>query len=155
MKERYKQIAEFPNYEVSNLGNVRNISRGSVLKSFKGTVELSKENKSYKKQVAQLVLEAFRGIKFDTRNIRVEFINGRSCALSNLRVVTMREAVSKIWAERKKHTTSKFMGVCKDRKSGLWKARIWHSNKSHNLGLFSDELDAYNAYVQAKESLVA
>ena len=153
MEERYKSVEGFPNYEVSNLGNVRSLLKGKVMKTSEGIVMLRKGDKNYKKQVAQLVLEAFRGIKFDTRNIRVEFINGRSCALSNLRVVTMREAVEKIWSEKKKYTSSKYIGVCKHRKSGLWLARIWYNNKSHNLGLYSDELDAYNAYLSAKKTI--
>lgn len=32
MEEEYRPISNFPNYEVSNLGNVRNKKRGNVLK---------------------------------------------------------------------------------------------------------------------------
>ena len=32
--EEYKFIKDFPNYEVSNLGNVRNIKTGKILKPY-------------------------------------------------------------------------------------------------------------------------
>jgi hypothetical protein len=32
--EIYKPIIEFPNYEVSNLGNVRNIKTNKILKQY-------------------------------------------------------------------------------------------------------------------------
>jgi hypothetical protein len=58
--ETYKQIKEFTNYEVSNLGNVRNIKTGRVLKlklSKNGYYQLNlyKDYKSYPAKVHRLV----------------------------------------------------------------------------------------------------
>ena len=64
MKENFKLIKEFPNYEVSNLGTVRNITTGRILKGVQNlqgysTVCLSKNSKSKTCAVHKLVMEAF------------------------------------------------------------------------------------------------
>lgn len=62
--EEWKPIKDFPNYQISNLGRVKN-SRGNLIKQWhKGKyghamVGLSKNNKSHKKQVHRLVAEHF------------------------------------------------------------------------------------------------
>jgi hypothetical protein len=63
--ETYKTIENYTNYEVSNLGNVRNIKTKKILKpdNLKGynRVELYKNGKSVKFLVHRLVLEVFVG----------------------------------------------------------------------------------------------
>lgn len=60
----WKTINEFPNYEVSDRGEVRNISRGAVLKTqldicgYK-VLQLYKNNKRWYKRVHRLVAESF------------------------------------------------------------------------------------------------
>ena len=62
--EVWKTISEFPNYQVSSLGRVRNISTGRVLKGFDNgygylKVELFKAGKGYTRKIHRLVAEAF------------------------------------------------------------------------------------------------
>ena len=62
--EIWKTIEEFDNYEVSNLGRVRNIQTGRVLKPILIStgyyqVGLFKQNKCYRKLIHRLVAEAF------------------------------------------------------------------------------------------------
>lgn len=64
MKEIWKTISDFNNYEVSNLGNIRNITTGKVLKSSDNgrgylKVILYQNNKKYTKKIHRLVAEAF------------------------------------------------------------------------------------------------
>ena len=66
-KEIWKTIEDFPNYEVSNLGNVRNKKRGILLKQTMGregrylSVYLCNNGKENTQRVHRLVAEAFLG----------------------------------------------------------------------------------------------
>ena len=64
MKEIWKTISDFNNYEISSLGNVRNITTGKVLKPILIStgyyqVVLYKQNKRYRKLIHRLVADAF------------------------------------------------------------------------------------------------
>ena len=65
MKEEFRPIKGYEGlYEVSNLGNVRNVKTGRILKSFDNkrgylTIRLSKNGKSSKFYIHRLVAEAF------------------------------------------------------------------------------------------------
>lgn len=64
MKEIFRRVRNFPNYEVSNLGNVRNITTNRILKGVQNlqgysTVCLSKNSKSKTCAIHKLVMEAF------------------------------------------------------------------------------------------------
>ena len=64
MKERWKLIEDYPNYEVSNIGNVRNRVTGRVLKSDRHKngylmVGLRKDRKMKRFSVHRLVASAF------------------------------------------------------------------------------------------------
>ena len=69
MQEEWRTIKEFPLFEVSNLGRVRRIKTGRLLKARmdkgKGAgsyiVRICLENKQYYRSVAKLVAEAFIG----------------------------------------------------------------------------------------------
>ena len=67
--ENYKQILEYPNYEVSDLGNVRRIGKETVLKPIdngKGykTVHLSNEKGRRLCLIHRLVMSTFNPIEF-------------------------------------------------------------------------------------------
>lgn len=62
MKEHWKIIEDYPNYEVSNLGTVRNIKTGCVLRPIVDDylrVDLCKDGKHKSKRIHRLVAEAF------------------------------------------------------------------------------------------------
>ena len=64
MNEIWKPIENFNNYEISNLGNVRNITTGKALKGFDDgwgylQVRLYKAGKGYTKFIHRLVAENF------------------------------------------------------------------------------------------------
>lgn len=78
MTERWKDIIDYPNYEVSDHGQVRNIRTGRVLKSelVKGypRVVLSKNNNIKPFMVHKLVAEAFHS--YDHEGLQVNHIDG-------------------------------------------------------------------------------
>lgn len=64
MEEIFKPIKDFPNYQISNLGNVKNIKRNKLLISYpKATgymvTRLSNNNISKEKKIHRLVAQAF------------------------------------------------------------------------------------------------
>lgn len=66
-EEIWKQIPSFPNYEASNLGNIRRAKNGKIIKSstqdIRGyhQVSIYFEKRRYTKAVSRLIWEAFKG----------------------------------------------------------------------------------------------
>ncbi len=98
--EVWKDIIDFPNYQVSNLGNVKNKSTLRILKPIERHcsltytcfgVSLKKDNKQATKLIHRLVAETFIP-KIEGKNV-VDHIDGDSCNnnVSNLRWVTTTE----------------------------------------------------------------
>ena len=94
--EEYKQIIDFDNYEVSNLGNVRNIKTGRILKGKDDThgylkVGLCKDKKKTNKKIHRLVAEAF--IENPENKPCVDHIdnNKKNNDITNLRFATVSE----------------------------------------------------------------
>ena len=103
LKEKWKEIKEFPGYEVSNLGNVRCFrnSQGKITKNFRILkpllnkdgyyyVDLYNNRKQHHKRIHRLVLNAFVG---EQPNLVANHINGNKLdnKLSNLEWVTPKD----------------------------------------------------------------
>lgn len=90
--EIWKTVVGFPNYEVSDLGRVRNAATSKVLKPYpSGTtgclqVSLFKDGVSSRRTVNHLVAEHFMDVVAD--GYRIEYVNGNILdnRLVNLRV---------------------------------------------------------------------
>lgn len=97
MTESWIEIPEFTNYEVSDLGNVRNKKSGRHLKQFspKGyqRVTIYKNGIGYKKFVHRLVVESFIGLSNDSSKTQVNHIdeNKKNNSLKNLEWLTPKE----------------------------------------------------------------
>lgn len=84
--ESWKDIKDFPGYQVSNRGRVRNAETDKVLSPFNGSlIVLSKKGKPACRSVPRLVATAFIGpVK---KGVRVHKINEeKGYAASNLRI---------------------------------------------------------------------
>lgn len=100
--ENWKIINDFPDYEVSDLGNIRNIKTQKILKPYKSyylkrpgyeryKVGLYKNNKRYRRFIHQLVAKAFLeipktnpdGTLLDLKTLQ---INHKDCDTSNNKV---------------------------------------------------------------------
>lgn len=156
-------------YEVSDMGNIKSISRkllngrGSfiskekILKSPKGNdgylnVCLRNSTKGKVRRVHQLVAEAFLGHKPDgTHKICVDHINNIKTdnRLENLQLISHRENSSK----DKVNKTSKYTGVCWVKSKNKWKAAIYLNNEWIHIGHFFTEIEAHNAYQEKLQSL--
>jgi hypothetical protein len=73
--------------------------------------------------------------------------NGLNNRKSNLRVCTFAENCRNLRSSR--HKTSKYKGVCWNRKLKKWAAAIRCNNKTYHLGYFKDEIEAAKVYDKA------
>lgn len=101
MDEEWKTISDFPSYEVSSLGRVRNWTTNRILSpgNAKGYlyVHLTLNKKVYARRVNRLVAAAF--ITPDIEGFDVEHVNTirSDNRASNLEVVTHQENIQRIY----------------------------------------------------------
>jgi hypothetical protein len=87
-------------------------------------------------------------------DLHVQFRNGDplDCRKENLFVKTLQEQVfgnKKFRSINGRNCTSKYKGVCWDRRRGLWVAQIVKDQQHHALGRFDTEIEAAWAYDEA------
>jgi hypothetical protein len=153
-------------YQVSNMGNVKSLSREMLIngkypittkeKILKPSrlsngyliLGLSKNGFIKKITVHTLVAMVFLNHKPDgTNKICVDHINNIKTdnRLVNLQLISQRENTSK----DKKNGTSQYVGVSWNTLNNRWKARININNKVKHLGYFTDEYEAHLEYEKA------
>jgi len=155
-EEIWRQVADFPNYAVSNTGKVRNDKTNKILKPFR--VDNSKSNKYYFRidlssngnflriRLHRLIAKTF--LDDYSEKLFVDHIdrNRLNNHISNLRMVT-----SQINNRNRSKVTGKssiYKGVCHNKNTGKWDVCIGLNNKRINLGRFLTEEEAANAYNQ-------
>lgn len=157
-------------YEVSNLGEVRSLSRqvprgkhtlsvpSKVLKKGLGgtgyyIVVLNKEGVSKSHNVHSLVAVAFHNF---TPNGFIKVIDHKNEIKTdnrahNLQIVSHRFNTTKANKKKKyKHT-----GVCRDNTRDKWKASIYYKGVRESLGRFNTEEEAGNAYQKRLKEILA
>ena len=158
--EVWKNIPDFEGlYQVSNLGNVRivnyrktgkyKIKKKCLNSSGRYNLGLSKNKIYYAgKKISVLVAMAFLNHKPCGYKLVVDHKdnNPTNDRLYNLQLITHRENCSK-----DKKGTSKHTGVYWHKLSKKWKSQIRVNGKRKALGLFTNELEAANAYKKALE----
>lgn len=169
--EIWKDIKNYENYQVSNLGRVKtkhrvftrsNESSMTIRERIKNQhlskkgyriVSLSKNNKSHNKQVHQLVAVAFLNHVCNGHKLVVDHIdeNKQNNKLSNLQILTNRANCVK--SMDKSNMTSKYVGVTFCKKSRKYSASIKLKNKKYYLGSFISEKDASATYKKALQEI--
>jgi len=158
--EVWKDIPEFKNYQVSNLGNVRNTNYRNLGKSRlkkkhlnsnnRYNVGLHKNNKKETKQISSLVAITFLnhkpcGLKLVVDHIDNNKINDK---LYNLQIITQRENCIK---DRKNKTG--YTGVYKNSSSN-YVASISINGKIKNLGTYKTKIKASQAYQNELKKII-
>ena len=156
MKEIWKPVSGFEgSYEISNMGNLKGLYRGSALKKLRvdkdGYYKVNLVSKGKKKTttVHLLVSEAFHGRRPEgktTDHIDGIKLNNRA---SNLEYVSPRENTTR--AKARGNPKSSFPGVHWCHKK--WRAQITIDRVQQHLGSFKEEWDAANAYEEALRKL--
>ena len=156
--EVWKDIPDFEDYQVSNLGRIRSLKFNKVkyLKQChissnstgRYSVTLSQNGKKFNRCISVLVAMSFLNHKPGGFKLVVDHIDNNSLndRLYNLQVITQRKNCSK-----DKKGSSKYTGVSWRKRTNKWKASISINNKSKHIGLFKNELEAANAYKKALE----
>ena len=78
--EKWKEIEKYPNYEVSNMGRVRNKETKEILRKTYNIVVINGKFRN----VAVMVLEAFKNVSLNNRKVYYKDDDDSNCALSNL-----------------------------------------------------------------------
>ena len=150
MDEVWKQIEEYPNYSVSNLGRVRNDKFGRIMTNCINTrgyyrVDLYKngiaKNFFVHRLIGQYFIEGF-DVNLDIDHIDRNKLNN---AISNLRCVS--HGVNERNKTKKANCSSQYKGVSFEKKSGKWKATVKEVKKIH-LGYFITEEEAHQKYLE-------
>ena len=150
MEEIYKKIEEYEKYEVSNLGNVRNIDTGRILKPGKNGddgyyfVILSKDRFQKNFYIHRLVGFAF--IPNPQKLTDIDHIdrNKTNNSIPNLRWISKSNNLRN--RTKFKNSSSKYMGVYFDKREGKYQARIKINNKHKHIGYYEKEEDAAHAF---------
>ena len=151
--EAWKDIPGYEGvYQVSNLGNVRSLkfNKFKVLKKSINSrgryrVNLCKDGQKLSNcKISQLSAMAFLNHKPCGHKIVVDHIdnNKENDKLYNLQLLTSRENIVKDM----KIGSSKYTGVCWNKRQGKWQGSITVNGIIKHLGYFKDEKEAAKAY---------
>ena len=161
-EEIFKDIPGYEGlYQVSNIGNVKSLSRSWVtgkgnlvttkikllLKCIDDgyySVSLCKDNNKKKYKVHQLVAMAFLNHTPCGFDLVIDHINDIKTdnRLENLHIVTQRYNSHKTQDKY----SSQYKGVCWHKKNNKWQSRITINDKRKHLGYYDCELKAHLAY---------
>ena len=151
INECWRSIDGYMNYQVSNVGRVRNITTGRILKQCilnKGyyAVSLAKDGVSKTYTVHKLVAHEFiprpdTNVKLLVDHIDRNKVNNQ---VTNLRWATQQQNLMNMTIRT--GTSSQYKGVAYHKRRSKWEAYIiFNGNKLH-LGLFVNAEDAARAY---------
>ena len=153
MAEIYVNISNFPNYQVSNLGNVKNITTGRILKAGTNsggylTVVLSNDGDASSIKVHRLVGNAF--IENPVNKECIDHINHnkKDNNVLNLRWATKLENCQN--RSISTNNTSGYSGITYVEKSNKWRVKITVNRRPKHLGYFVNKEDAIRVRQEAE-----
>lgn len=149
INEEWRTINGYLNYQVSNIGRVRNVATKQILKGrecHKGYLRVALYENRVCKNHAVHRLAAAEFIENPHNLPMVDHIDGnrKNNAINNLRFCT--NSQNQMNSVKKPHTSSQFKGVSLHTSTNLWIASVTKQGKRYHLGLFTDEIEAAKAY---------
>jgi len=156
INEEWRSINCYINYQVSNVGRVRNSKTGRILKpnlSSNGyfTVGLSKNGGVKSHTIHQLVAREF--LRNPNDKPCIDHIDGDKTnnSLDNLRLCSYSQNNRN--SSKRENASSIYKGVCWDKSIGKWKAQIQINRRQKSLGLFTNEKEAAQCYNEKAKEL--
>ena len=147
--EEFKKIDGYDNYEISNLGNVRNTDTGRILKTCKNSdgyyhLNLNKNGITKTLKIHRLIALHFIPNPENLREIdHIDQDKGNN-SISNLRWISRSGNCRN--RPKFKNSSSKYKGVCFDKEKRKYKATINFDNKQKHIGYYENEDDAARAF---------
>lgn len=146
MTEEWRQITDYPNYKISNLGQVRN-SKGKILALdiTRGHyyIKLYKDSKGKMKYIHKLIAEAF--IPNPNNFPLIDHIdrNPLNNSIDNLRWATISQNG---YNRQTKPHSSKYRGVYWNKETNKWVCKISINNKTKYIGQYETEEEGAKAF---------
>lgn len=148
--ELWRNIDGYINYQVSNIGRVRNSETGRILKGHYNRagynqLDLCKEGVRQRHAIHRLVAQEF--LDNPENKPFVDHIDGnkQNNIVNNLRWVTNNENGMNS-KKQMRNTTSIYKGVCWYRAYNKWRVQIKLNQKQMHIGYYDNEKDAAHAY---------
>ena len=158
--EIWKNIVDFNDYQVSNLGRVKSLkfNKENLLVQCKAShgylvVRLCSKGVAVTFGVHKLVADSFLNHISKKHILAIDHIDNDKTnnKLNNLQIISVRENLSK----DQKNKTSKYTGVVyRGEKRNKWESSIYINKKLNYLGSFNTEIEAHNAYQKALSNLL-
>jgi len=147
--EIWKTIEKYPDYQISNLGNVKSLKFGKekILKQWIDDLGYCRVDLIKNEKVHQLVAIAFLNHNPCKYKLVINHknFNRQDNRVENLEIVTQRENANRAHIK----SSSKYVGVSWHKGSKKWMSRIVINGKRKHLGYFFEEIEASNAYQNA------
>ena len=148
--EVFIPICNYPNYSISNAGNIKNLKTNRILKPGVNNgylcVSLCKKDCKPKNHlIHRLIAQHF--IPNENELDCVDHINSNRLdnRIVNLRWCSHQQNMHN-QSKTTKKTSSKYKGVCWDKQNGKWTVNIKKDNVQQHIGRFDNERDAAIAY---------
>jgi hypothetical protein len=151
VKESWKDIKGFEDYQISNMGRVKSFKKGKKIflkhNLTRGyhQVCLCRDGNQKMILVHILVWDAFGSGSRGDRDVDHVDDNQDNNCITNLQLLTHRQNVSKGMIQIPSKT-SKYVGVSYIPRMDRWQAYQYWDGKQHHLGYFDDEDEARSMY---------
>jgi hypothetical protein len=147
--ECWRSIDGYTNYQVSNIGRVRNVSTGRILKPVVDTVgyyrvRLYEGGITKKIRIHRLVANEFLEASHEIKMVDHIDRNRLNNYVTNLRYVTVQQ--NQMNRTKRSNTSSKYKGVIFKKQCNKWQSRVQYDGKRISLGYFDNEQEAARAY---------
>ena len=154
INEEWRSVSGNANYQVSNIGRVRNVKTEKILKPRVGgsgkcyfIVALYKDNTRANSYIHRHVAQEFIDNPDSKKYVDHIDHNKTNNTVLNLRWVSNSE--NSMNRTKQANTSSKYKGVCFRKRENKWVAKIGRDGETKYLGLFTTEKEAAARYNEA------